>query len=238
MSRLAATLFTAFALLAPVSMVTAMAEPPKSPIERSISVTGSGFVVAEPDMAHISMGVVSEADNAKDALAKNSAAMRTLIDAMKGNAIEARDIQTTSFNVSPRYQNFKDGRPPVINGYQVHNQVRIVVRDIKKLGAVLDQAVQQGSNQIGGIGFEVSKADELKGEARKQAIANAKRKAELYASAAGVKLGHVLAIEEAGAQAGPRPMMGGRAAMAEAAPPIEAGGQKLEARVVVVFAVQ
>ena len=153
-----------------------------------------------------------------------------------------KDIQTSNFSINPRYrQPTKGGEQPVINGYQVQNTVRITVRDITALGPILDQVIQLGSNQVHGIGFEVSKADALRDDARRAAVANARHKAELYATAAGVKLGRVLAIEEAGVQPVHRQqprMMASAKLSADGAPPIEAGSQRLDAHVTVTFALE
>ena len=118
--------------------------------------------------------------------------------------------------------------------------MRITVRDIAALGPILDQVIQLGSNQVHGIGFEVSKADVLRDDARKAAIANARHKAELYATAAGVKLGRVLGIEEAGVMPVHRQVgrMASAKMSAESAPPIEAGSQRLDAHVTVTFAIE
>ena len=221
-------------------MTQAQSQPTgQAALERTITVSGTGNVVVEPDMAHITLGVVSEADTAKAALEKNTASMAAIVPALKASGIPPKDIQTSNFSVNPRYRPSKAGEQPVINGYQVSNTVRIVVRDIAKLGTVLDQVIQLGSNQVHGVGFEVSKAEQLKDDARKAAIANARHKAELYAAAAGMKLGRVLGIEEAGVQPLQRqPQAYARAASMPSAPPIEAGSQRLDASVTVTFALE
>jgi uncharacterized protein len=213
--------------------------PSQLTLERTITVSGAGNVVVEPDMAHITLGVVSEADTAKAALEKNTASMTAIVTALKASGLPPKDIQTSNFSVNPRYRPTKGGEQPVINGYQVSNTVRIVVREIAKLGTILDQVIQLGSNQVHGIGFEASKAEQLKDDARKAAISNARHKAELYAAAAGVKLGRVLGIEEAGVQPAVRQQFAkGRAMSMESAPPIEAGSQRLDAHVTVTFALE
>jgi uncharacterized protein len=217
--------------------------PNSSPaLERTITVSGMGHVVVEPDMAHITLGVVAEADTAKAALEKNTASMNAIVTALKATGLGPKDIQTSNFSVNPRYrQPAKGGDQPTINGYQVSNTVRILVRDIAKLGTILDQVIQLGSNQVHGVGFEVSKADQLRDEARKGAITNARHKAELYATAAGVKLGRVLGIEEAGVAPVHRPqvMMARAKSMSmDSAPPIEAGSQRLDAHVTVTYALE
>lgn len=207
-------------------------------LARTVSVSASASVAAEPDQAAISTGVVAEGATAREALTANSAAMAKLIDGLKGSGIAAKDIQTTSFNINPRYQNYKDGRPPTINGYQVHNQVRILVRAIDTLGQVLDAAVTLGANQMGGIEFQVSAADTLKDEARRQAVANALRRAKLFAAAAGAEVGEVIAIAEDMPAHSPRPMMMAKAAMAADSVPIERGTQTLDVRVNVTWALK
>lgn len=228
---LAWILMGAVMLAVPLSAKAASAAEQSS--ERQISITASGTVTAEPDIALISTGVVSEGRTAREALDANSAAMRRLIEGLKAAGIEPRDIQTTSFNVEPVYEQRRDNRSPAITGYRVHNQVRITARDVDRLGEVLDQAVTLGANQIGGIQFEVSKAETLRDEARRAAIANARRRAELFAAAAGVKLGRVLRIEERVQHHGP-PVPFARTVAAEAVP-IEKGTQTLEAVVSVTW---
>lgn len=206
------------------------------PAMRSVTVSASGHVSAEPDMANVSSGVISEAPTARDALSKNSAAMKKLIAGLKSAGVEAKDIQTTSFNVNPVYSNPPEGKAPTITGYQVHNQVTIRARDLDKLGDVLDNLVTLGANQMNGLTFEVSKAETLKDEARKEAIANARRRAELFAAASGAQIGEVMTISEDTADFNPRPMYA-RAAMAEAVP-VERGTETLEARVTVTWALK
>ena len=126
-----------------------------------------------------------------------------------------------------------DYRLRVIDGYRVSNQVSVLVRDLKALGGLLDKLVSLGANQVNGLSFEVSKAETLKDDARKEAVANARRRAELLAAAAGAEVGDVVTISEEASFGGPRPM-GMRAAKADMVP-IEAGTETLEARVTVTW---
>jgi hypothetical protein len=207
-------------------------------MERTVTVSAAGEVSADPDMARISSGVVSEANTAREALDRNSAAMKKLIAGLKSAGVEPKDIQTTSFNVQPRYTNPREGQAPVINGYQVVNQVDVRIRNLAKLGELLDTLISLGANQMHGISFEVSRAETLKDEARKAAIANARRRAELFATAAGAAVGEVLSIsEDVQHHGGPRPFAMARAAAAESVP-IEAGTETLEARVTVTWALK
>jgi len=204
--------------------------------QRSITVSASGTVAAEPDQARISSGVTTEAATASQALARNSDIMKKVIAGLKASGIEAKDIQTTSFRVDPRYTRPREGEARAIDGYRVTNQVQVIARDLDRLGEILDQLVSLGANEMAGLSFEVSKAETLRDEARKEAVANAKRRAELFAAAAGAEIGEVLTIQEGGGM-GPRPMPMARAMKAEAVP-LERGTEMLEASVTVTWALK
>ena len=232
------TLFTPAALLAAAVLLVTFASPLRAeerPMHRLITVSASGYADAEPDRATISAGVAAEAETAAAALSANTELMQKVIAGLKESGIDAKDIQTRNFNVEPRYTNPRDGTP-TIDGYRVSNQVTLVVRDLKALGGLLDKLVSLGANQVNGLAFEVSKAETLKDEARKEAVANARRRAELLAAAAGADLGEVVTITEEMRYGGPRPMAM-RAARADAVP-IEAGTETLEARVTVTWALK
>lgn len=212
-----------------------MSQDASKGFERSVSVSATGIVTATPDRAAISTGVLTEAATAREAMAQNGVVMQKLIDGLKALSIDPKDIQTTSISINPRYAQPRNDRPPVINGYQAQNQVRIVVRDMKRLGEILDQAMALGANQMGGIAFDVSQAETLKDEARKAAMVNARRRAELYASAAGVAVGPVLSISETFRE--PQIVFKGartRAAMADSVP-VEPGSVDLSVEVHVVW---
>jgi len=200
---------------------------------RSITVSASGSVAAEPDRARITSGVTTEAATAKEALSQNSEAMKKVIAGLKESGVEAKDIQTTSFRIEPRYTRAKEGEAPKIVGYRVTNQVQILARNLDRLGEILDQLISLGANQMGGLSFEVSEGETLRDEARKQAVANALRRAKIYADAAGAEIGEVLTIREGG-DMGPQPMAMARAMKAEAVP-LERGTETLRASVSVTW---
>ena len=202
----------------------------------TVTVSGSGTATATPDMAEISTGVVSQAPTAAQALTANSQAMEQLLQSLGGLGIAARDIQTTSVSVSPQRGQGREGRPGEIVGYEVVNQVHVKVRDLPSLGRVLDQQVAQGANSIQGIRFGLRDPASLLDEARKRAMADARQRAELYAAAAGLKVGRVLSVQEAGAVA-PRPEAMGRVMMS-AAVPVAAGEQEIQAAVTVTYALE
>jgi uncharacterized protein YggE len=230
-------LFHPAAAVLAVSFLASMAAPlgaEEKPMDRLITVSATGYAHAEPDQARLSSGVTAEADTAEAALAANTERMKAVVAGLKDGGIDAKDIQTSNFNVSPRYTSPRDGAAPVINSYTVSNQVEVLVRDLKSLGGLLDKLVGLGANQINGLDFIVSKAETLKDDARKEAVANARRRAELLAAAAGAEVGEVVSIAEETTYGGPRPMMAARAAKAEFAP-VEAGTETLEARVTVTW---
>jgi uncharacterized protein YggE len=228
-------------ILVPALAVLAAALPlstPAAAAKRMISLSASGTVKATPDMASISTGVTSEGQTAQDALSKNTDAMTKVVDTLKGAGLEPKDIQTTDFSVSPIYERKKDEEATFITGYRVNNNVNITVRDIDKLGDVLDKVVRAGANQIGSISFGIAEPEKMKDEARKLAMKNAIGNAKLYAETAGAELGPVIKITESGNYT-PRPYR----AMAAAAPmmaeakqvPVEGGTMSVEAKVEVTW---
>lgn len=214
-------------------------ETPESQQVATIHLSGTGHINAVADMAVVTSGVVSEARTANDALAANSRAMNDVIDAIRGTGITTKDIQTSGFSVSPRYasQQIRQDIPdaPQIVGYRVNNGLTIRVRNLNVLGTLLDAMVTNGANSIGGISFVVSKADEKLDSARTMAIADARRKADLYAAAAGAEVGRVRMISESGGfQPAPRAMA--MKAMGESSRvPVEIGEETLSVTVNVVW---
>jgi len=219
-----------------VSALMASAASADDAPRRSITVSASGSVSAVPDTARITSGVATEAPVARDAVSKNSEAMQKIIAGLKAGGIDEKDIQTTSFHIEPRYTRAREGEASVIDGYRATNQVQVVVRNLDKLGEVLDRLASLGANEMAGLSFDVSQAEKLKDDARKEAVANAHRRAKLYADAAGVELGEVLTIDESGDNA-PHPIFAGRALKADAVP-IERGSETLEATVSVTWALE
>jgi uncharacterized protein len=210
----------------------------EGPMLRTISVSGHGEMQAVPDVATVSIGVNTQGATAAEALESNNKAMRTLFEMLKKAGIEARDISTSNFSVGPRYNYDNNTQPPKIMGYDVTNMVNVTVRKVEDVGESLDLLVSSGSNLINGVYFSVSKADTLLDDARIAAIADAKRKAELYARAAGVKLGNIVSINEASA-APPPIMYQGRAKTTEANDvPIAQGEQTLSTNVTVTYELQ
>lgn len=174
---------------------------------RSMSLTGHGEVRTAPDLAIVNVGVMSSAATAREALDANTKAMAGVMASLKNAGIEMRDIQTSNFMVNPRYDyGQNNNQPPNVVGYDVSNNVTVTVRKLDGLGAVLDQVVSSGSNQINGVMFQVSKPEAATDEARKLAVADAQRKAKVYADASGVTLGNIVSLSEGGGYQPPVPV--------------------------------
>ena len=188
-----------------------------------ITVTGEANVTTEPDLAQIRTGVTSQAKTAKEASDANAKAAQGVVAALRAAGIDDKDIQTTRLTLQPTYDNSTGATRGKINGFLASNQVTIKVRDIAKLADIIDRSVSAGATDIGGIDFIVSAPSQALDRARDGAVADARRKAEIYAKAAGVTLGRVLTLSEE--QASAEPMM--MSARAGAAPPIMPGEKTL-----------
>jgi uncharacterized protein YggE len=215
------------------------AEPERSKLVPSVTVTGSGEASARPDMASVQVGVVTEGASASEALKKNSEAMAGLMQSLAGQGIAEKDIQTTNVSVSPRYSSGPDRGSMHIVGYEASNNVQAKIRQLSNLGTILDDVVEKGANRMHGVAFSVAEPNPILDQARQKAIQDAHRKADLYAMAAGVKLGRVLLIEEQSHHL-PRmePMMMGRATMAVPAVPIASGEQEFRVSISVTYALE
>src|SRR5229473_540623 len=200
-----------------------------------ISVTGEATVSVAPDLAQIDAGVTTEAKTAREASEANNAAMGKVLLALKGAGIEEKDFQTSRLSLQPQTAPNRTG-PSAIVGYRASNRVTIRLRDVTKVASVVDTLVGAGANDIGGINFTVSQASKLLDDAREQAIADARRKAEIYAKAAGVTLGAPLSISE-GSTPVPIPYRRMAAGMAAAAP-VAQGEETLQVTVAVSWAIK
>ena len=225
------------ALAAVITAGTLLAAPAlaQTALPAAISVTGEATVSAAPDLAQIEAGVTSEAKTAREASEANNAAMGKVLQALKGAGIAEKDFQTSRLSLQPQSAPNRPG-PSAIVGYRASNRVTIRLRDVTKLANVIDTLVGAGANDIGGINFMVSNASKLLDEAREQAVADARRKAEIYAKAAGVTLGAPLSISEEGSP-GPMPYRKMAVGMAAAAP-VAQGEETLQVTVSVSWAIK
>lgn len=195
----ASVVWVAPVMALPLMVSPVMAQEVARP-EAAVNVSGEGEVSLAPDMAMMQLGVVSEAKDAAAALKANNQAMAKVLQALKDKGIADRDLQTSGFQITPRYRQVPEDKlgsqPPVIEGYSVSNGLTIRVRDLGKLGGVIDASVALGVNQGGEIRFTNDKPEAALAEARKAAMADAIDKAKTLAEAAGVKLGRIISINE------------------------------------------
>jgi len=165
---------------------------------RRITVTGVGTMTAAPDLAVVSVGVHRFEAVASAAMSANSVQMIRVFEALKGAGIEPRDIQTAQLSLRPRWDRRSNNTVPKIIGFEANNVLTIRVRALDRVGEVLDSLTKAGANRINSIQFSMNKPRPLQDQARQAAVVDARAKAELYASAAGVSLGDVISIVEGG----------------------------------------
>ena len=219
-----------------VATVHAEAQQPQSPPEGRVIVIGQGSISVPPDYAQISGGVTTTAKTVKEATDANSKLMAAITAALLDSGIAQKDIQTSRFSIQPVYAPQEPRTERKLSGYSVSNQVRVSIRQIDKVGEVLDRLVSAGVTDIGNIEFLLSDPSKALDQAREAAIADARRKAELYAHASGLSLGRVAWITEDFGYAPSIPMGGLRAQAAMAAPvPIAGGEDTLQVRIIVGF---
>jgi uncharacterized protein len=193
-------------------------------VQHPISVTGSGQVYLTPDVAYINIGVKSQADKVADALKKNNDQAAGVASALKDIGVDAKDIQTSAFNVYPQ-QEFGPNGEVTKTFYVVENTVNVTVRNLQKLGQMLDAVVQNGANTINSIQFDALDKTKATSEARKLAVQDAHNQAQELADAAGVKLGQLTSLSVF-MSSGPMPAFqakGGASANSASQVPVSAG---------------
>lgn len=213
-----------------VLLAAALMLTPAHAMEKLVTVTGEATVAVAPDAAVIRIGVTSQDKTAREASEANAKQMTAVLAAIKETGIADRDIQTSRLSLQPQYDANKSGNAR-LTGFQASNQVTVRIRDIDKLATVLDRAIASGANEMSGIEFVISEQSKMLDQARDDAIADARRKAELYAKAAAARIGNVVSISEEGPAPQPRPMQ----AMRAGAVPIAPGEQTLRAIVTVSY---
>jgi uncharacterized protein YggE len=202
----------------------------------NISVTGTGKVTYVPDLGVITVGVSSEGKTAGEAWEKNGEVVRRLFAALKKLGLEPRDLQTTGVNVAPRYFYPKD-QPPRLLGFTATYDLTIKVRKLDLLGKVLDEMVEAGANRNVGIRFTSTHHEKLLDDARARAVAEARKKAEIYVKGAGAALGQVVSISEGAHTPGRHYRYEYLARAADGRPPlpIAAGEQEMTVTVTVTW---
>jgi uncharacterized protein YggE len=211
-------LLLAVALLAPVAVQAQVVSAPTMLAEGTLlDVSATGKVTRTPDLATIRAGVVTQAATASAALSDNSTKMSRVLAALKRAGVGDRDVQTATIQLQPQYR-YQQNEAPVITGYQANNSVSVRFRDVARSGAILDALVREGANQIDGPTLSIERPDSAMDEARTDAVAKARARAELYARAAELRVERILSISESGDFApAPPPVVMMRAQALEAA---------------------
>lgn len=241
MKNTALLLAAACATVSIASGAGAQASMPAPVLEGTrLDIVATGESRQVPDIAVINAGVVTEASTAAAALSDNNRRMQAVFRALDAAGIEERDIQTASINLNARYD-YSDRSEPRLLGYTASNQLTVRFREIARAGVIIDALVAQGVNQINGPSLQIDEPGAAMDEARRDAIAQARQRAELYAAAAGMQVVRIVSISEAGAERPPVAMVGRAMAMeADQAAPLQiaAGEQWLTANVSVTFELQ
>jgi uncharacterized protein YggE len=216
--------------------VQAQAQQVQTAPEGRVIVTGEGEVAVAPDHAQITSGVTTRAKSVKEATDANSKVMAAVTAALLEAGIEQKDIQTSRFSIQPVYAPQGPSTEPKLSGYSVSNQVRVKIREIGKIGEILDRLITAGATNLGGIAFLVSNPSKALDQAREAAIADARRKAEVYTHASGLRLGQVKWIVEDTGVALPISMRAQAGSASMAAPvPIATGEDMLRVKITVGF---
>ena len=205
LSRAAAAFAVMAAAAAPMASAQTPQVAPPSAQGTLLSVSAEGLSEGRPDMAIINLGVTTEGQTAAAALAENARRMTALNAALRRAGIAERDIQTSNVSVYPQ-QVYNEGQNPRITGYQANNSVTAKVRAIANTGRVIDAAVAAGGNTVNGVSFTYADPDRELDAARRDAIAEARRRAELYASALDMRVVRIVAVQEGGGYSPPMPM--------------------------------
>ena len=215
------------------------ADPTSTTPEHTISVTGQGIVNLTPDTSDISLGVTVQKSTAADARNAAAEAMNLVIAAVKKDGVADADIQTTNLSLQPVYDNNPNvnGGQGKIIGYQVNNEISVVVRDLTKVGTIVDTAVTAGATSVDGIDFRVANQGPAEMQARAAAVADAKSKATELANAAGVTITGVSSIDEE-SSIPPTPVaFAGAAAPRADSTPIQPGTTSITVTVTIVYVI-
>lgn len=171
----------------------------------TLNLAAYGETKVEPDMATITLGVMTEAKTAAEAMAANATRMNAVMAALRRGGIAAKDIQTSNLNLNPQYR-YAENQPPQLTGYQASNQVTVTVHDLTRLGQAVDATVSAGANQVHGISFGLNNRTAAENAAREAAVKALQAKTELYARATGHRVLRLVSLSEGVSFQGSPPM--------------------------------
>lgn len=206
----------------------------------TITIDGEGKVTSKPTLGQINVGLYSEGQEVPAVQDENSRKVNAMVAAMKDLGVAEADLQTSNYNISPKYD-YKDGTQRVV-GYTVSQNIEVKVRDLSKVGTVLSRIGQLGANQVNGVTFTIDDPSSLKQEARRKALEDARTKADELAKALGVDIARVVTFSESGVTP-PSPMPfyrseGAVATAAPMAPDIQAGSLDVVSHVSVTYEIR
>lgn len=161
----------------------------------TVSFNGEGKVLAKPDVAVVILAIVTEADTSKQAQDENSKKSKAVVDFLKKQKVDEKDIKTSGYNIYPQYKYPQFDKPQII-GYQVNQTLEVKIRDLDKVSLILDGVVEAGVNQVNSLGFQVDNPEDLKAKARQMAIEDARKKAAELKGQLGIKLGRIVNFSE------------------------------------------
>ncbi len=225
----------AFSTMPAQAQTMEKAHPNSIQPETTIAISATSSVTAEPDIAYLTGGVVSEAKTAAEALKDNTAKMQGVFAALQKAGLSEKNIQTSNFSVQPKWEFPKEGER-YISGYTVTNQVTAKVEDLTSVGGLIDAMVSQGGNTFNGVEFALKDSTDIENQARQKAMKEAMARAQLYAEVTGYEVTRIVTINEGGSfSSQPRQEMI-RSFDAKSAPtPISAGELTWSANVNVTF---
>ena len=215
-------------------LLPAYAAEPAHP--STLTLTGRGEIKATPDQASLNLAVVTQGKTAAEALAQNSKEMNETIDAIKAASIDAKEIQTANLTISPQYV-YQQSMPPRLSGYEARNSIIVTIKDLGKLGAVLDKAVTLGINNVSGPVFDLQDKEAAQNEARLKAMADVKKLGALYQKGMGLKLGRILEVNESSAYMPMGGVMQAQSLANKKPTTVEAGELTITAQVTVMWEV-
>ena len=228
-----ATLLAAFAMTA--APATALAQAAPASDGTLLSVSSRAEARKAPDIATFSAGVVTQAADGNAALRQNAEQMNRVLAAIKAAGVADKDVQTSGISLNPQ-DRYEENQPPRITGYQASNTVNVKLREVAKMGKVLDALVASGANQVNGPSFGIDDPEPLYDRARLDALKAARARAETYAGALGVRVRRIVSISEGGAaMPSPMPRMAMMKAEAYDSTPVAAGESSVSVNLDVVF---
>lgn len=225
------------AILKPALALLLLAAPAMAQeMPRQITVTGEGSIAAAPDLAWVNIGVTHTAKTADEAVTMMSQGMQAVMARLEAAGIAAADIQTGQLSLYPTYDAERYDSVPMVTGYTASIAVDVRVRDLAKVGGILDAVVEDGANTFGGIRFDLDDPSAAYADARRDAVADGRAKAELYAEAAGVTLGDLVTLSENSFYA--QPVMAAPRLEDAGSVPVAPGEVSFAASVTMVYAIE